>query len=210
MMNLHSIRENYSKKSLSKSECKDNPIEQFEIWLNDALTSKVNEPTAMHISTVENNKPSSRIVLLKEVNELGFVFFSNYHSRKGQQIQSNPNVALTFFWPELERQVRIEGTVNKLPAEESDRYFNSRPYTSQIGAWASEQSQILRNKKELIIKAAKFTAKYPITVPRPTHWGGYLITPTYFEFWQGRPSRLHDRICYQFQGNEWVKSRLSP
>lgn len=209
-MDLHAIREDYSKRSLSKADCADNPLQQFRLWLDDAIHAKVNEPTAMHIATVQNGKPSGRMVLLKELNKQGFVFFSNYHSRKGRQIADNPNVALTFFWAELERQVRVEGTICPISAAESDRYFHSRPYTSRIGAWASEQSQIIASKQILLARAAKFSLQYPLNVPRPAHWGGYLITPHYVEFWQGRPSRLHDRICYQQLENQWVKQRLAP
>lgn len=210
MMELHAIREEYSQQSLAKADCADDPLTQFQKWLNEAMKAQVNEPTAMNVATVENGKPSSRMVLLKELNEQGFVFFTNYHSRKGKQIEQNPNVAVTFFWAELERQVRIEGTIEKLSEQASDDYFQSRPYTSRIGAWASEQSQVISSKNTLLARAAQFAIKYPIQVPRPTHWGGYLIRPTYLEFWQGRPSRLHDRICYQLEKGKWVKERLAP
>lgn len=210
MMELHAIREEYSQQSLAKADCANDPLTQFQKWLNEAMKAQVNEPTAMNVATVENGKPSSRMVLLKELNEQGFVFFTNYHSRKGKQIEQNPNVAVTFFWAELERQVRIEGTIEKLSEQASDDYFQSRPYTSRIGAWASEQSQVISSKNTLLARAAQFAIKYPIQVPRPTHWGGYLIRPTYLEFWQGRPSRLHDRICYQLEKGKWVKERLAP
>ena len=210
MMELHAIREEYSQQSLAKADCADDPLTQFQKWLNEAMKAQVNEPTAMNVATVENGKPSSRMVLLKELNEQGFVFFTNYHSRKGKQIEQNPNVAVTFFWAELERQVRIEGTIEKLSEQASDDYFQSRPYTSRIGAWASEQSQVISSKNTLLARAAQFAIKYPIQVPRPTHWGGYLIRPTYLEFWQGRPSRLHDRICYQLEKGKWGKERLAP
>lgn len=210
MMELHAIREEYSQQSLAKADCADDPLTQFQKWLNEAMKAQVNEPTAMNVATVENGKPSSRMVLLKALNEQGFVFFTNYHSRKGKQIEQNPNVAVTFFWAELERQVRIEGTIEKLSEQASDDYFQSRPYTSRIGAWASEQSQVISSKNTLLARAAQFAIKYPIQVPRPTHWGGYLIRPTYLEFWQGRPSRLHDRICYQLEKGKWVKERLAP
>lgn len=210
MMELHAIREEYSQQSLAKTDCADDPLTQFQKWLNEAIKAQVNEPTAMNVATVENGKPSSRMVLLKALNEQGFVFFTNYHSRKGKQIEQNPNVAVTFFWAELERQVRIEGTIEKLSEQASDDYFQSRPYTSRIGAWASEQSQVISSKNTLLARAAQFAIKYPIQVPRPAHWGGYLIRPTYLEFWQGRPSRLHDRICYQLEKGKWVKERLAP
>lgn len=210
-MNLHHIREEYRQQSLSIKQCAENPMVQFEQWLNEAMEAKVCEPTAMHIATVQNGIPSSRVVLLKEVKADGFVFFTNYQSKKGKAIAENPAVALTFFWPELERQVRVEGKAKKLPDSESCNYFASRPYQSQIGAWASEQSQIIENKAELLSKALVYSAKYPLKVPRPAHWGGYLIEPERIEFWQGRPSRLHDRIFYQRDTqNGWCKVRLSP
>ncbi|WP_373820282.1 pyridoxamine 5'-phosphate oxidase [Glaesserella sp.] len=209
-MDLHHIREDYSKQALSKSQCAENPFIQFKQWLDEAIKSKVNEPTAMNVATVLNGKPSSRMVLLKELKDQGFVFFTNYLSRKGQNIEHNPYVALTFFWPELERQVRAEGKVEKVSPEESDSYFQSRPYTSRIGAWASEQSKVISGKQELLTRAAKFALAHPISVPRPPHWGGYIVIPDYIEFWQGRPSRLHDRICYQLIEGNWIKARLAP
>lgn len=209
-MDLHSIREEYSQQTLSQSQCDPNPLKQCELWLQQAITAKVNEPTAMNVATVQNGKPSSRMVLLKELTADGFVFFTNYQSQKGQAIAENPFVALTFFWAELERQIRIEGEAVRLSAEESDRYFHSRPRTSQLGAWASRQSQPLKNKAELLAQVAIMAARYPLQIPRPPHWGGYLVKPTRIEFWQGRPSRLHDRICYQQQQGQWHKVRLSP
>lgn len=210
-MDLHNIREEYRKRVLSQHECEENPITQFEQWMNEAITSQVNEPTAVNVATVdENGRPSSRMVLLKEVNAEGFVFFTNYHSHKGRAIEQNPYVALTFFWPELERQVRIEGKAVKIPSEQSDEYFASRPYTSRIGAWASEQSAVISGYKSLLAKAALVATKHPLNVPRPPHWGGYLVVPDLVEFWQGRPSRLHDRIRYRLENNEWIRERLSP
>ncbi|MBS6027718.1 pyridoxamine 5'-phosphate oxidase [Haemophilus pittmaniae] len=210
-MDLHNIREDYSKQSLSKEDCAADPLTQFEQWLQEAIKAQVNEPTAVNVATVnEDGRPSSRIVLLKEVNAQGFVFFTNYHSRKGRAIGHQPFVAMTFFWPELERQVRIEGRAQKLPEAESDTYFASRPYTSRIGAWASHQSEVIESHKALLARAALIAAKHPLNVPRPPHWGGYLVIPDRVEFWQGRPSRLHDRICYQLQDNQWIKERLSP
>ena len=210
-MDLHHIREEYRKRVLSQQNCQDNPISQFELWMNEAINSQVCEPTAMNISTVDKEgRPSSRVVLLKEVNSEGFVFFTNYHSHKGQNIANNPNVAIAFFWPELERQVRIEGKAEKIPTEQSDEYFASRPYTSQIGAWASEQSTVISGYKFLLSKAALIAARYPFHVPRPMPWGGYLIRPEIVEFWQGRPSRLHDRIYYRKVNSNWIRERLSP
>ncbi|WP_109853822.1 pyridoxamine 5'-phosphate oxidase [Aggregatibacter actinomycetemcomitans] len=210
-MDLHNIRAEYRKKVLSQLECHANPITQFEHWLDDAINAQVNEPTAMNLATVnENGRPSSRMVLLKEVNVQGVVFFTNYHSRKGRAIEQQPYVALTFFWPELERSVRIEGKAEKISAEQSDAYFASRPYTSRIGAWASEQSAVISGYKSLLAKAALIAAQHPLNVPRPESWGGYLVTPDRIEFWQGRPSRLHDRICYLLENGEWKNVRLSP
>ena len=211
-MDLHDIREDYSKQALSEKECDAHPIPQFEKWLNEAIRSQVNEPTAVNVATVDaNGRPSSRMVLLKEVNPQGFVFFTNYHSRKGRALAAHPYAALTFFWPELERQVRIEGRVEKLDEAASDEYFESRPYTSRIGAWASEQSEVIENQAVLVKRAAVIGLKHPLHVPRPPHWGGYLVVPDCLEFWQGRPSRLHDRIRYRLDDNgDWIKERLSP
>ena len=211
-MDLHDIREDYSKQALSEKECDAHPIAQFEKWLNEAIRSQVNEPTAVNVATVDaNGRPSSRMVLLKEVNPQGFVFFTNYHSRKGRALAAHPYAALTFFWPELERQVRIEGRVEKLDEAASDEYFESRPYTSRIGAWASEQSEVIENQAVLVKRAAVIGLKHPLHVPRPPHWGGYLVVPDCLEFWQGRPSRLHDRIRYRLDDNgNWIKERLSP
>ncbi|ULJ64809.1 pyridoxamine 5'-phosphate oxidase [Wielerella bovis] len=210
-MDLHGIRQEYSKRELSKKQCLDNPLAQFEVWLNEAMAAKVPEPTAMNVATADaQGRPSNRVLLLKEVNEQGFVFFSNYLSRKGQDLAVNPFVALTFFWAELERQVRVEGRVEKLAAHLSDEYFDSRPYTSRVGAWVSEQSQPIANKQIIVARAAMFGAKHPLHVPRPPHWGGYLVVPERVEFWQGRPSRLHDRISYYLENNIWKKERLAP
>ena len=210
-MDLHNIREDYSKQALSEKECDAHPIPQFEKWLNEAIRSEVNEPTAVNVATLDTNgRPSSRMVLLKEVNPQGFVFFTNYHSRKGRALEANPYAALTFFWPELERQVRIEGRVQKLDEAASDEYFESRPYTSRIGAWASEQSEVIENQAVLVKRAAVVGLKHPLHVPRPPHWGGYLVIPDCIEFWQGRPSRLHDRIRYRLHEGNWIKERLSP
>ena len=210
-MDLHNIREDYSKRELSESECDSNPITQFEQWLQEAMHSQVNEPTALNVASVgEDGRPNSRMVLLKEVNAQGFVFFTNYHSRKGKSFAANPFAAMTFFWPELERQVRIEGRIEKLDAAASDEYFDSRPYTSRIGAWASNQSEVISGKAMLVAKAAAVGAKHPLHVPRPPRWGGYIVIPDRIEFWQGRPSRLHDRIQYRLENGVWVKERLSP
>ena len=210
-MDLHNIRADYSKQELSEQECDASPLVQFERWLNEAVRAEVNEPTAMNVATVgEDGRPSSRMVLLKEVNAQGFVFFSNYLSRKGRALSAHPFAALTFFWPELERQVRVEGRVVLLDEAASDEYFKSRPYTSRIGAWASEQSSVIAGKSVLVARAAAVGLKHPISVPRPPHWGGYVVLPERLEFWQGRPSRLHDPIQYRLENESWIKERLAP
>lgn len=210
-MDLHNIRQDYSKKALSEQECLADPLAQFKLWLDEAMRSKVNEPTAMNIATVGlNGRPSNRMVLLKEVSDEGLVFFTNYQSRKGVALSENPFAAITFFWPELERQVRFEGKVVQADPQVSDEYFASRPYASRIGAWASEQSSVIESKTVLVKRAALFGAKHPFNVPRPPHWGGYVVLPDYVEFWQGRPSRLHDRICYCLRDEVWHKERLAP
>jgi pyridoxamine 5'-phosphate oxidase len=211
-LNLADIRLEYSKKELSPDDCLPDAVAQFEVWLNEAIASQVHEPTAMHIATVDDSgRPSARIVLLKGVENGQLVFYTNYLSRKGRQLAANPYIAVTFFWPELERQVRIEGRVAQVAPEVSDAYFASRPYTSRIGAWASEQSSEIDSKTVLVTRAASFGLKHPLSVPRPPHWGGYAIVPDRIEFWQGRPSRLHDRVLYTLAGDaSWARSRLAP
>jgi pyridoxamine 5'-phosphate oxidase len=208
--NISEIRKDYTKSIIDPSTLLDNPIEQFTNWLNEAIISKVNEPTAMVLSTVSNNKPSSRVVLLKEINESGFIFYTNYDSEKGKEIAANPNVCVNFFWPELERQARIEGTASKVPIEVSERYFKSRPKESQIGAWASPQSQVIESRRIIEENVKKYTEKFKNEIELPPNWGGYLIAPTYFEFWQGGASRLHDRVVFEKVNNHWKKVRLAP
>lgn len=209
---LAAIRQDYSRHSLSPEDCLPDPLAQFSHWLDEAIVAEVNEPTAMHLATAgHDGRPSARLVLLKGIETGAFVFYSNYASRKGEQLAANPFAALTFFWPELERQVRIEGRVEKTSAEISDAYFASRPYQSRIGAWASLQSQVLDGTATLVARAAGFAAKYLTGVPRPPQWGGYALTPDRVEFWQGRPSRLHDRVVYLSDAEgKWVKQRLYP
>ncbi|MCX8054225.1 MAG: pyridoxamine 5'-phosphate oxidase [Ignavibacteria bacterium] len=209
---ISSIRHDYGKFKLDEKTINKNPFEQFEIWFNQALEGDFADPNAFALSTVNGEgKPSSRILLLKGFDERGFVFYTNYESRKGQELQINPNAAMLFFWDKFERQVRIEGRIEKLTAEESNQYFQSRPYTSRLGAWASEQSKVLKSRFSLMRKVAMLMLKYPTNVPLPPHWGGYRLIPEQFEFWQGRPSRLHDRFRYALlpQG-DWQIDRLYP
>jgi pyridoxamine 5'-phosphate oxidase len=212
-MKLADIRIEYSSKKLNLNEVNKNPLEQFKVWLSEALTAKVNEPTAMHLCTVnENGHPSGRIVLLKGADR-GFVFFTNYFSHKGQQLSQNPNASLTFFWPELERQVRIEGVVTKTSEEESDAYFKTRPIQSQIGAWTSPQSEVIPNRSFLKERQQKVEERFQSeSITRPEHWGGYRLMPSSIEFWQGRPARLHDRVLYLLEEgtSEWSIKRLAP
>ncbi len=212
-MNIADLRIDYSKKKLNKKNVLSDPIEQFNFWLNEALESGCMEPTAMTLSTVsEQNAPTTRTVLLKGVENSKLIFFTNYNSRKGKQMTANPNVCVLFFWPELERQVNIEGTVQKVTPEKSDAYFKTRPWKSRIGAIVSPQSQPIPSKnvikKAFVMEAAKYISD---KIPRPEHWGGFEITPNRIEFWQGRPNRLHDRILYaKNKASSWDISRLAP
>lgn len=210
--NLADIRNEYSSRALSEEKIDSDPFAQFGIWMDEALESQANEPTAMTLSTVAGDgRPSSRVVLLKGYDSNGFVFFTNYNSRKGRELAQNPYAAINFFWPELERQVNISGRTSKVSAEESDEYFKSRPFTSRVGAWASDQSEKIDSRTAIMIKAAKLLVKYASgNVPRPPHWGGFRLVPDRFEFWQGRESRLHDRICFELYENSWLICRLSP
>lgn len=213
MTNIDQIRRDYMLRSLDVADLKADPFNMFEVWFDEAIKSNVLDATAMTLSTVdENNQPSSRVVLLKGVEEKGFVFFTNYNSKKGQDIVVNPKVCLSFFWPELERQVMIHGICTKIPAQDSEKYFRSRPYESQIGAWASEQSNKLSDRQTLQNAYEQLKQKYPDTasIPYPDHWGGYKVVPTNFEFWQGRASRLHDRFEYILKDGSWIVQRLYP
>lgn len=209
---IHQLRTTFSKASLDEKDVLSDGVEQFKKWFAEAVDAKVNEVNAMSLSTVSKaGKPSSRIVLLRNIDQDGFVFYTNYESRKGGEIHDNPNVALLFFWPELERQVRIEGVLIKQGAEESDKYFNSRPRESKLGAWTSAQSKVVSSRKVLDEEYEKLSKKYPGNdVPRPAYWGGYILKPSSLEFWQGRPGRLHDRILYSKNGEVWKIERLAP
>jgi pyridoxamine 5'-phosphate oxidase len=210
---IAAIRQDYVLGNLSESDVDHDPIRQFKRWFDEAIHSEVIEPNAMVLSTVSSDyRPSSRIVLLKDIVEDGLAFFTNYESRKGEDMKANPHVALLFFWPELQRQIRIEGVIEFVDAADSDEYFQSRPKSSRIGAIASPQSQEIPNRSFLETKVAELTHLYEESdlVPRPAHWGGYLLKPIYFEFWQGRASRLHDRIVYKKIADSWKITRLAP
>ncbi len=209
---LFNIRINYSKARLSKADVKDNPLEQFRLWFDEALTSKVREVNAMTLSTVNTKgKASSRIVLLKKVDDYGFQFFTNYLSAKGRELDKNPHCSLVFFWPELERQVRVQGEAVKVNDADSDNYFLSRPRDSRIGAWASPQSEEISNRQELENKALEAARRFKDKeISRPPFWGGYRVNPEMVEFWQGRPGRLHDRIQYRKTQDKWKIVRLAP
>ncbi|SAK70037.1 pyridoxamine 5'-phosphate oxidase [Caballeronia hypogeia] len=213
MTTLADLRKNYSRDSLDTADVDPNPVRQFQTWFAQALDAKLPEPNAMTLATVDaQGRPSARIVLIKGVDERGFVFFTNYESRKGRELATNSAASLLFHWIELERQVRVEGRVEKTSAEESDTYYESRPLGSRIGAWASDQSQPLESREALEAREREMIAKYGDAPPRPPHWGGYRVVPETIEFWQGRPSRLHDRIVYSRDsaGDPWRIARLAP
>ncbi len=206
------IRKDYMLRSLMEEEVLSNPIDQFTIWWNEALASKIEEVNAMTLATSNSDGfPSARIVLLKGYTNEGFIFFTNYLSSKGRDMETNPNAALLFFWKELERQVRIEGTVEKISETESDAYFLSRPAGSRIGAWASPQSESIAGRHIIEANMEKYSKQFEDgNIPRPQHWGGYVVKPLSIEFWQGRSNRLHDRILYTKTGKDWKIKRLAP
>jgi pyridoxamine 5'-phosphate oxidase len=209
---LADLRKSYERAELSEDASNSDPLRQFEQWLNEAISAEVPEPNAMTLATVAGDlRPSTRVVLIKGYDERGIVWYTNYDSRKGQELAGNPYAALQFHWVELERVVRIEGRVEKTSAEESDAYFATRPLDSRIGAWASPQSQVIASRTVLVTNAARYGAQYMLNPPRPPHWGGYRLVPDQWQFWQGRKSRLHDRLRYTLQGGgEWLSERLAP
>jgi len=207
------LRKDYTLKGLSETDADPNPFKQFDQWFDQALQAQLPEPNAMTVATVaKDGKPRARMVLLKQFDQQGFVFYTNYKSHKGQELEDNAQAALVFWWAELERQVRIEGRVEKVSDQQSDQYFYSRPLSSRLGAWASSQSQVIESREVLADRLKQLETEYENQdVPRPPYWGGFRVVPTVMEFWQGRPSRLHDRLQYRrFNETDWLIERLSP
>lgn len=211
-MSIADLRKSYEQGSLEDHEVESEPLHQFRQWFGEALEKGVLEPNAMTLATVAaSGRPSTRPVLVKDFDERGIVWYTNYASRKAHELAANPHAALQFHWVALERVVRIEGTVEKVSDAESDAYFESRPLAHRIGAWASNQSEVISNRGVIVARAAEFGLKFGLAPPRPAHWGGYRLRPDYWEFWQGRASRLHDRIAYTLQADgTWRRERLSP
>jgi len=209
--NVESVRREFNFGSLDLSDVPNDPIEIMEQWLADAIAKQEKDPNAFVLSTVKDGMPDSRVVLLRDFTENGLTFFTNYQSKKGNDLLDNQLVAVNFYWIDLDRQVRIQGKVTKVAAKVSDEYFNSRPRSSQIGAWASNQSTVIASRGTIEERVAELEKKYEgQDVPRPEHWGGYLITPINYEFWQGRASRLHDRLAFHFENGAWTANRLAP
>ena len=205
------MRKSYDSGELDEAGAASEPLQQFRRWFAEAIKAGVPEPNAMTLATVgPGGRPSTRVVLVKSFDESGVVFFTNYRSRKGRELAESPQAALQFHWVEQERVVRIEGTVEQVPAEESDAYYAVRPLDSRIGAWASPQSEVIAHRGVLVANAAKVAAKHGVNPPRPPHWGGYRLVPDYWEFWQGRKSRLHDRLRYRLVDGVWLRERLAP
>jgi len=211
-VSLADLRTDYKRAALDERDVHRDPVAQFRLWFDAAVAAKVPEPNAMTLATVDaDGRPAARIVLLKDADADGFTFYTNYLSRKGRELAARPAAALLFFWPELERQIRIEGAITQVDAAVADTYFASRPRLSRVGAWASPQSEVLPDRAALEVRFAEAEARFPgDVVARPPHWGGYRLTPDSFEFWQGRQSRLHDRIVYCRNGTEWNIGRLAP
>ena len=211
LSSIADLRKSYERAELDENASAPNPLDQFRQWLQEAIDAQVPEPNAMTLATVDAAlRPSTRVVLIKGLDERGLVWYTNYDSRKGQALAGNPYAALQFHWVELERVVRIEGRVEKVSEQESDAYYASRPLDSRIGAWASPQSQVISGRATLVANAAKYGALYLLNPPRPPHWGGYRLIADRWEFWQGRKSRLHDRLRYRLEGQAWLRERLAP
>ena len=209
--NLSDQRKSYERDALEEGEAAHDPLRQFETWMGEAFAAKVPEPNAMTLATVgADGRPSTRIVLIKGCDARGIVWFTNYDSRKGRELAVHPFAALQFHWVELERVVRIEGSVERVDDAESDAYFASRPLDSRIGAWASPQSEVIASRGVLVANAAKAAARFLLNPPRPPNWGGFRLKPEAWEFWQGRKSRLHDRLRYRLEGDAWTRERLAP
>jgi pyridoxamine 5'-phosphate oxidase len=210
-MDLAALRKSYERAELDESSCHADPLRQFGLWLQQAVDAQLPEPNAMTLATVgTDGRPSTRIVLIKGCDERGIVWFTNYRSRKGRELEAHPVAALQFHWVELERVVRVEGTVTTVDAAESDAYYATRPLDSRIGAWASPQSEVIASRAVLVASAARYGAQFLLHPPRPPHWGGYRLKPDRWEFWQGRKSRLHDRIRYRLDADQWIRERLAP
>lgn len=208
---IANLRKSYERDELDETASAADPLRQFEHWFQQALSAELPEPNAMTVATVAaDGRPSTRVVLIKGYDARGIVWYTNYDSRKGRELAGNPFAALQFHWVELERVVRIEGRVEKVSAEESDAYFQSRPLDSRIGAWASPQSQVIESRAVLVANAARYGAQFLLQPPRPPHWGGFRLVPDRWEFWQGRKSRLHDRLRYRLEAGQWVRERLAP
>jgi pyridoxamine 5'-phosphate oxidase len=205
------LRKSYERAELDEAASENQPLQQFDRWMREAIDARLPEPNAMTLATVgSDGRPSTRVVLIKGYDARGVVFYTNYSSRKGRELAANPQAALQFHWVELERVVRIEGRAEFTSAEESDAYYATRPIDSRLGAWASPQSQVIGSRALLVANAAKAAAQHGLHPPRPPHWGGYRVVPDVWEFWQGRKSRLHDRLRYRLEGSTWVRERLAP